>query len=286
MTKNDKGVALFIDWENIRLSMRKLHPKEPLRIPDLLQVANQYGQLLVARAYAAWSYFEQDQLALYTYGIEPVYVPFPGHPCGEAPWGEVGQGAAKTTTDTRLVVDALDWVRNHPRVSTVIIASGDGGFVHLSIYLQQVLNKRVIGVGITGASSKFLREAVDEWVYLDEVAPPARPPVAEPLPPPVADDKLQQAFAQLRMVVHEQHARAASQLFSAINHRLVTGGFDFRALGFEQFKDFMFAAQAQGIVKVVQNGLHYSAYLPEEEVITAPPALTTDEQEGNTDKVA
>jgi hypothetical protein len=285
MAKHDKDVALFIDWENIRLSMRKLHPKELLKIQDLLQVASRYGHLLVARAYAAWPYFEQDQLALYTYGIEPVYVPFPGHSYGEAPCGEAGQGA-KTTTDTRLVVDALDWVRNHPRVPTVIIASGDGGFVHLSIYLQQVLNRRVIGVGITGASSKLLREAVDEWVYLDGLALPGRAPTAEPLPPPVTDDKLQQAFARLRTVVHEQWAHAASQGFPAIHQRLMAYGFDFRALGFEQFKEFMFAAQAQGIVKVVQNGLQYSAYPPEEEVVTASSALDMDEQGGDTDKVA
>src|SRR6266567_9466745 len=78
MAKHDKGVALFTDWENMKLSMRKLHPNEPLKIPALLQVANRYGHLLVARAYAVWSYFEQDQLALYTHGVEPVYVPSAG----------------------------------------------------------------------------------------------------------------------------------------------------------------------------------------------------------------
>ena len=64
----------------------------------------------------------------------------------------------------------------------------------------------------------------------------------------------------------EQHARAASQMFPAIHQRLIAYGFDFRALGFEQFKDFMLAAQARWIVKVEKNGLHYSALLPEEEV--------------------
>ncbi len=286
MAKNDKSVALFIDWENIRLSMSKLHPKEALKILDLLQVANRYGQLLAARAYAAWPYFEQDQLALYTHGIEPVYVPFPGRLCGEAPCGEVKQGGEKTTTDTRLVIDTLDWVRNHPRVSTVVIASGDGGFVHLSIYLQQVLNRRVIGVGITGASSRLLREAVDEWVYLDGLAAPAQAITAELLPSPMVDDKLREAFAQLRTAIHEQHARAASQTFPAIHQRLIAHGFDFRVHGFEQFKDFMLAAQAQGIVKVVRNGLHYSAHLPEEEVDAASPALAVGGQEDDMGKVA
>src|SRR5260370_3508596 len=49
-----EGIALFIDFENIRYSMLNIQRREP-DPQELIAVARRYGTVMVARAYADWS---------------------------------------------------------------------------------------------------------------------------------------------------------------------------------------------------------------------------------------
>ena len=82
-TNRGGDVALFIDWENFKISLAAGN-----RNPNLTslkeEVANQ-GRMVVAKAYADWvtrapelrgaSQFFNDPPSLYAAGIEPVFVP-------------------------------------------------------------------------------------------------------------------------------------------------------------------------------------------------------------------
>ena len=76
-------VALFIDWENFKISLAVGH-RTP-NVSALKEEVSNHGRVVVARAYADWvtrspelrgaSQFINDPPALYAAGIEPVYVP-------------------------------------------------------------------------------------------------------------------------------------------------------------------------------------------------------------------
>ena len=85
-------VALFIDWENFKISLASGH-RTP-NVSALKEEVGNHGRVVVAKAYADWvsrapelrgaSQFTTDPPALYSAGIEPVYVPTRLPPVGAA----------------------------------------------------------------------------------------------------------------------------------------------------------------------------------------------------------
>src|SRR5690348_5440799 len=72
----ETDVALLIDWENLKLSLRDHFGVSP-NIDSLLDAASASGRVVLARAYADWtrSLSSVDAPNLYRAGIEPIYVP-------------------------------------------------------------------------------------------------------------------------------------------------------------------------------------------------------------------
>ncbi|MBK7919944.1 MAG: NYN domain-containing protein [Chloroflexi bacterium] len=70
--ESSTDVAMFIDWENMHGFIRG-----KANISALREVAEGYGRLVLAKAYADWreQRFQRDSQVLYTMGIEPVYGP-------------------------------------------------------------------------------------------------------------------------------------------------------------------------------------------------------------------
>ena len=83
-------VALFIDWENFKISLA-VGNRSP-NLSSLKEEVSNQGRVVVAKAYADWvtrapelrgaSQFFNDPPSLYAAGIEPVFVPtrIPLHP--------------------------------------------------------------------------------------------------------------------------------------------------------------------------------------------------------------
>src|SRR6184192_1920460 len=67
-------VALFIDWDNLAISTAADHSGANVDLHRIVQVAQSYGTLVIARAYAEWG-VTSDRLAVYRAGVEPVYAP-------------------------------------------------------------------------------------------------------------------------------------------------------------------------------------------------------------------
>jgi len=150
-------VALFIDWDNIAISTAADHGGA---IPDLrriVQVAQSYGTLVIARAYAEWG-VTSDRLAVYRAGVEPVYAPtfrfeadIPGQP-----------SRGKSLADPCLVADCVDAMHLHAGLTHYVVVSGDKDLVPV-VRLAQMRGKRVVVIG-PDLVAAVLRDMADEYV--------------------------------------------------------------------------------------------------------------------------
>lgn len=177
-------IALFLDYENLALGARDQGwPAFDFRpVADALA---ERGRVVVRRAYADWSFFDEDRRMLTRSHVELIEIP-------------QRMGAArKNAADIKMAVDAVELAFERDYISTFVICTGDSDFTPLVHKLRE-LNKRVIGVGVERSTSALLPPACDEFLYYDRLegvdVPAARgrrgrpgravepPPPAEPSP--------------------------------------------------------------------------------------------------------
>jgi hypothetical protein len=121
--------------------------------------------VVVRRAYADWSYFDEDRRMLTRSHVELIEMP-------------QRMGASrKNAADIKMAVDAMELAFERDYISTFVLCTGDSDFTPLVDKLRG-LNKRVIGVGVEKSTSALLPPACDEFLYYDRLegveAPPAR----------------------------------------------------------------------------------------------------------------
>lgn len=147
-----RRIALLMDFENIVLglpSSAKFRPKAILsRVLDL-------GKVVIKRAYADWSRYDNHKIRLHELGFDLMEIP---------KRAMTGKNAA----DIRMVVDAMDVVISKEHVDTFALVTGDSDFTPLASKLRE-LDKRVIGIGVKDSTSKLLIEACDEFIFYDEL---------------------------------------------------------------------------------------------------------------------
>ncbi|MGW5671778.1 NYN domain-containing protein [Micromonospora sp. NPDC003776] len=196
MDQEDR-IALFLDYENLALGVRDHHGGRPFDLRPIADALAERGRVVVRRAYADWSYFDEDRRMLTRSHVELIEIP-------------QRMGASrKNAADIKMAVDAVELAFERDYISTFVICTGDSDFTPLVHKLRE-LNKRVIGVGVEKSTSALLPPACDEFLYYDrlegvEVPPPAArrgraaarpaapeaPPEAEPQPeaPPTAEEE-------------------------------------------------------------------------------------------------
>jgi uncharacterized LabA/DUF88 family protein len=173
-------IALFLDYENLALGARDHLGGLPFDFRPVADALAERGRVVVRRAYADWSFFDEDRRMLTRSHVELIEIP-------------QRMGASrKNAADIKMSVDALEMAFERDYISTFVVCTGDSDFTPLVHKLRE-LNKRVIGVGIEGSTSALLPPACDEFLYYDrlvgvDVPQPrtrrgrgARP--AEPVPP-------------------------------------------------------------------------------------------------------
>jgi len=108
------------------------------------------------KAYADWSYWDEDRRMLTRSHVELIEIP-------------QRMGASrKNSADIKLAVDALEMAFERDYVTTFVICTGDSDFTPLVHKLRE-LDKRVIGVGIKESTSKLLPPACDEFLYYESL---------------------------------------------------------------------------------------------------------------------
>jgi uncharacterized protein (TIGR00288 family) len=189
----EERIALFLDYENLAIGARDHLGGMTFELRPIADALAERGRVVVRRAYADWSYFDEDRRMLTRSHVELIDIP-------------QRMGASrKNAADIKMVVDALELAFERDYISTFVLCTGDSDFTPLVHKLRE-LNRRVIGVGVEQTTSAMLPPACDEFLYYDRLegveVPPARtgrgraahplqpeprPVAQEPEPQPAAD---------------------------------------------------------------------------------------------------
>jgi uncharacterized protein (TIGR00288 family) len=154
VTSDDERIALFLDYENLAIGARDTLGGLDFRpIADALA---ERGRVVVRRAYADWSYFEEDRRMLTRHQVELIEIP--------QRMGVVRKNAA----DIKMAVDAVELSFERDYITTFVLGTGDSDFTPLVHKLRE-LNKRVIGIGIESSTSALLPAACDEFLFYERL---------------------------------------------------------------------------------------------------------------------
>jgi uncharacterized protein (TIGR00288 family) len=153
---HDERIALFIDYENLAISAREHLGGMSFQLKPVADALAERGRVVVRRAYADWSYFDEDRRMLTRAHVELIDMP-----------QRLG-ASRKNAADIKMVVDALEVAFERSYISTFVLCTGDSDFTPLVHKLRE-LNKRVIGVGVEKSTSALLPPACDEFLYYDRL---------------------------------------------------------------------------------------------------------------------
>jgi uncharacterized protein (TIGR00288 family) len=163
---DEARIALFLDYENLALGTRDHLGGIAFDLRPIADALAERGRVVVRRAYADWSYFDDDRRMLTRSHVELIEMP-------------QRMGASrKNAADIKMAVDAIEMAFARDYVSTFAICTGDSDFSPLVHKLRE-LNKRVIGFGVRDSTSALLPPACDEFLYYDDlegVEPGEAPP--------------------------------------------------------------------------------------------------------------
>ena len=269
-----EDVALFIDWENFKISLATGH-RTP-NVSALKEEVSNHGRVVVAKAYADWvartpelrgaSQFINDPPALYAAGIEPVYVPTRLFLAGSSASSSGRTTRIKNSVDVKMTADCIECAHTYPNISTYVLVSGDSDFIHV-INTLRTMGKRVIIIGVSWATSRRLSAQVDGLILYDADVDPITPP--EPVPsgngrgistPRTASSsrlELAEVIRAIEEIVREERGAGGTPLLTSIKQRLMRRftGFDEKMVGFSGFKKLMVRVAQEGNIKLVTAGL-------------------------------
>jgi hypothetical protein len=134
----------------------------------IIDYAASFGTVAFTRAYADWSITANASYkdALVGRAIELVQL-FPA-------------SGTKNGADIKLAVDAMTDLGRHPDITHVALVAGDSDYVPLAQEWKRA-GRFVVGIGVTGATSRALINACDEfraYERLPGVPTPSRPETA------------------------------------------------------------------------------------------------------------
>ena len=261
-----EDVALFIDWENFKISLAD-RGRTP-NVSALKEEVAHHGRVVVGKAYADWvsrspelkgaSQFILDPPSLYAAGIEPVYVPTRLPPRG----GSYQPGRTmriKNSVDVKMTADCIETAHSFPNINTFVLVSGDSDFIHVINSLRAV-GKRVLVVGVSWATSRRMADHVDGLIFYDSDVDPITAP--EPTyrsrsvaPAPLSNPgrhQLPEVIRAIEDVIRAERAAGHTLLLTSLKQRLMRRipGFDERKLGFSGFKKLMLRVADEGNIKI------------------------------------
>ena len=247
MTTDDERIALFLDYENLAIGARDGLGVAPFDFGPVADALAERGRVVARRAYADWSYFDDDRRLLARAQVELIEIP-----------QRIG-GSRKNAADIKMAVDAIELAYERSFITTFAIGTGDSDFTPLVHKLRE-MDKRVIGIGVQSSTSALLPPACDEFLFYDRLpgieARPAPAPVStpEPEPPRPADGTdvgtlVAQTLAGLQR--HSDGPVLASRLKRAILRKDPT--FDEAAHGFRSFTELLRHLADQRVVELADG---------------------------------
>ncbi|MGC4110148.1 MAG: NYN domain-containing protein [Nocardioides sp.] len=284
----NERVAVYIDFDNVvisrydhahgQLAWRNDDPRKHGRtsgsqdpidlklaaarvdIGAIIDYAASFGTVSLSRAYADWSVpvnaSYRTELIERSLHLVQLFT----------------ASGVKNGADIRLAVDAVEDLMRHPEITHVVLVAGDSDFVPLAQSCKQ-LGRYVVGIGVTGSTSRALVSACNEFVdyaHLPGVQPPPPPP-----PPPAAKKTTAKKSAAKKTAnaVDPAQAAATSLLVRAIRVGLEKSDEDWvyaagvksqmqrmdpafkeKSLGYSSFRAFVESRGDTVVSKVGGNG--------------------------------
>jgi uncharacterized protein (TIGR00288 family) len=155
VTTDEERIALFIDYENLAIGARE-DLKQKFDLGPVSDALAERGRVVVRRAYADWSYFDDDRRMLTRHHVELIEIP------------QRMDAIRKNAADIKMAVDAIELCFERDYITTYVICTGDSDFTPLVGKLRE-LNRRVIGVGLEASTSKLLPAACDEFLFYESL---------------------------------------------------------------------------------------------------------------------
>src|ERR1044072_7552268 len=151
MIDRARRVVLLIDYDNLQICASRDTPGRDLQLTPVVQLAQRYGTVILARAYAEWN-LSTERFAVYKAGIEPAFAPV---------LRTESDRSGKSLADTVMVAEGMDmlWTLS-PEV--VVLATSDKDLIPLvRVAKQRGAFGVVLGSDFTAIP---LREMADEHI--------------------------------------------------------------------------------------------------------------------------
>ncbi|MSP12131.1 MAG: NYN domain-containing protein [Chloroflexi bacterium] len=279
--ENSNDVAVFVDFENIYISVRNRYDVDP-NFEHVIDKCAEFGRVTISRAYADWYRYPRVTNALYANGIEPMYVPTYYYDRDE---GRTGR-AIKNSVDIHLTIDLMKTLFSFPNIGTYIVVTGDRDFIPLINTIRQYGKKAVV-IGVGGAASNHLAQSADEFIFYRQLMEDRVPQQKE----------VKDIYKTLVEAIHLARRRKISSTLASLKLLMieVLGEFDQskykdnQGKPFTKFKDFVREAQRRNFVQIFSSGTVNEIFLPGEDpyklssfvsnAAPAQPALAEERQE-------
>ena len=205
-------VGLLIDFENLVRAV----DEEDIDCEAVFRLADEYGRVLVANAYADWRMKDvnQHQADLYGLGIDLVHV-----------FGQRRGALIKNAVDVKMAVDAVSLMSSLPHIDIYVIVSGDRDFIHVLKELRRH-GKTVIGVSPNSAVSSDFSSLCDRFVRYEALTSAVAPMGAE---------SIGEVRAKLAEIVQENPDGLLGSEVKTMLRRALSSSFDESAYGFKSF---------------------------------------------------
>jgi uncharacterized protein (TIGR00288 family) len=161
----ESNIAILIDFENIAAGTEKENLGR-FKVEALMSRIKDKGRILIARSYGDWGRFARFKQELLTNNVTMMELTSHGM-------------QDKNRADIAMVVDCLELAFTKDYVDTYVIVSGDSDFTPLVLKMRE-LNKKVIGVGTRGSTSRLIINACDEFIFYDTIVKARQRPRREP----------------------------------------------------------------------------------------------------------
>ena len=250
---SDEDVVVFFDFENIVYSLRQSMGKNP-NFEILMEKCQEYGRVVMARAYADWGRHSTVVAPLQASGFDPVFVPTYFYDNQE-------RRTRKNAVDIHIAIEAVEVMFTQPHINIYILLTGDKDFIPLANALRRY-GKTVIAIGVKGTTSPYMRQATDDFVFYHQLfdEPNGRR----------RETSRKDIYAVLVEAVKKLQGEEQKTVFPQVKHTMseMLGSFDeknyadAKGVPFSRFKDFIIEAQRLGHVKLLTTGSVNEVLLP------------------------
>lgn len=138
ITDRARKVIMLIDYDNLQICASRDAPGQELDLHAIVELAQSYGTVVVARAYAEWN-MAMERLSVYKAGLEPVFAPVMRADAR-------GRVEGKSLADTVMVADGVDLLwQLSPDVLVLVTSDKD------MIPLARIARQRGTSVVVVGS---------------------------------------------------------------------------------------------------------------------------------------